>query len=80
MTMTNKEGRQLKHSLKTEIDKSEIWIMLALSGKALQCDKESEATQTREVVSSHLKEIRANIQEKTEKYLEVIDEAINKIS
>lgn len=78
--MTNKERRQLKHSLKTEIDRAEVWIMLAISGKELQCDKEAETAQTREVIISHLKKMRTNIQKKTEKYLEVIDEAINEIS
>lgn len=78
--MTNKERKKLKHSLKTEIDRSETWILLALTGETLEANKYPETSQTREVLISHLTEIRANIQEKTEKYLEVIDDAINKIS
>lgn len=80
MSITNKERKNLKHSLKTEIDRSETWVILALTGEALEANKDPKTSQTREVIISHLREIRANIQEKTEKYLEVIDEAINKIS
>ena len=80
MTMTSKERKQLKHSLKTDIDRSETWLLLALTGDVLDANKYSETSQTREVIISHLEEIRANIQEKTQKYLEVIDDAINKIS
>ena len=80
LIITNKEIKKRRNSLKKEIDNSETWILLALSGEKLQCDKNPEATQTREAIISRLKEIRANIQEKTEMYVEAIDDAINRIS
>ena len=78
--MTNKERKNLKHSLKTEVDRSEKWILLALTGEALGAKEDPATSQTREVIIPHLKEVRANIQDKTQRYLEVIDDAINKIS
>ena len=78
--MTNKERKQLKHSLKTEIDRAETWILLALTGEALEANEHSQTAQTCEVIISHLEKIKASITEKTEKYIETIDEAINKLS
>ena len=80
MEMTNKQRKKLKHSLKTDIDWAEIWIGLAFSGESLEVAKDPEASQTREVVITHLNEVKANIVEKTEKFIELIDDAIKKIS
>lgn len=54
MTMTNKERKKLKHSLKTDIDSSETWILLALTGEALDAKQDPKTSQTREVIISHL--------------------------
>jgi len=54
--------------------------VLALIGETLEINNDPETSQSRNEVISKLKEIRVNIQEKTERYLEVIDDAINKIS
>ena len=78
--MTSKEQKGLKHSLKTDIDIAARWIALAVIGKEIGAKEDPKATQTREAIISNLQEIRASIQEKTQKYLETIDAAINTIS
>ena len=78
--MTSKEQKGLKHSLKTDIDTAARWIALAVIGKEIGAKEDPKATQTREAIISNLQEIRASIQEKTQKYLETIDAAINTIS
>ena len=78
--MTSKEQKGLKHSLKTDIDSAARWIALAVIGNKVGSKEDPSATQTREAIISNLNEIKANIQEKTQKYLEAIDAAINAIS
>ena len=78
--MTNKERKTLKHSLKTDIDHAEAWILLALTGEKLEAQKYPEKDETRELIINRLRNCKATIQEKTEKYLKAIDEAIEKIS
>ena len=80
MEMTHKQRKKLKHSLKTDIDWAEMWISLALTGYEDGVNEYPETSKTREVVVSNLNEARAKIQEKTEKYFELIDDAIKKIS
>ena len=78
--MTSKEQKILKHSLKTDIDSAAKWISLAVMGNKIGSKEDPNATQTREAIISNLKRIKADIQEKMQKYLEAIDVAINIIS
>ena len=50
----------------------------ALTGYEDGVNEYPETSKTREVVVSNLNEARAKIQEKTEKYFELIDDAIKK--
>ena len=60
MSITDKERRKLKHSLKTEIDRSETWVLLALTGEVVEANNDPKTSQTREVIISHLKEMVSN--------------------
>lgn len=79
--MTRKEHKALKHSLKTAIDFSDTFILLAKSGKVLGATESEESREdtahTREVIVEHLKKNKKEILEKTEEWIKEIDSAID---
>ena len=82
--MNRKTRKYTKHSLKTEIDKSDTFISLAVNGNLLgvtETEKNKESTEhTRQMIIDHLKKSRTVILEKTEKWIAEIDSAIEKMS
>ena len=81
--MNGKERRQLKHSLKTIIDKSDTWIKLARAGDAIGATSDEENRQstedTRHMIIEELVKKKAEIQTKTEEWIKEIDSAIAKM-
>ena len=82
--MKGKERRQLKHSLKTIIDKSDTWIKLARAGDVIAATSDEETRQstedTRNMIIEELVKKKAEIQTKTEEWIKEIDSAIAKMS
>ena len=81
--MNRKVTKALKHTLKTNIDKADMYIALAVIGKVAGATEEKNAADTeesREFIVSQLKRYKKKISEGTEQFLVAIDEAIKAIS
>lgn len=82
--MTRKERKELKHTLKTLIDKSDTWIKLANAGDSIGATSDEESRQstenTRNMIIEELLKKKAEIQTKTEGWIKEIDSAIAKMS
>ena len=81
--MNRKITKAVKHTLKTDIDKADMYIALAVIGKAAGATEEKNAVDTaenREFIVSQLKQYKKKISEGTEQYLKAIDEAIEAMS
>lgn len=80
MFMTRRERKALKHSLKTAIDFSDTFIMLARSGDSLGAteteEKRDDTEHTRGVIVKQLEENKKAILEKTQEWVNEIDSAI----
>ncbi len=78
--MTSKERKEIKHSLKTEIDHADTWIKLAIIGDKLDAKEYDVSVDTRKTIVDSLIKAREGISDKVAKYLAEIDEAISKMS
>lgn len=81
--MTSKERKQVKHTLKTNIDKADNWIQLAAIGNSLGANSQEnavETSKTRKTIVDELNRLKAEISGDTEKFIATIDEVIRAIS
>ena len=81
--MNRKITKAVKHTLKTNIDKADMYIALAVIGKvagATEEEKAADTAETREFIVSQLEKYKKEISEGTEQFLVAIDEAIKAMS
>ena len=78
--MTTKERKQIKHSLKTNIDSADTWIKMALTGVDLGANEDTSESSAKEFVIHKLKTIRHLIANDANAFLTEIDNAIEKLS
>lgn len=77
--MNQKERKQIKHSLKTAIDRADTWMKLALIGDMLDAKQSESSSPTCKAVVEELTKVRKEICDKTNLYLAEIDDAISKM-
>lgn len=78
--MTIKERKQIKHSLKTNIDNADNWIKMALAEVDQRNADSTSDPLSKELVVKRLKMIRNLILNDTNAFLAEIDNAIEKLS
>lgn len=81
--MTAKDRRKVKHSLKTNIDKADIWLKLAIDlGPAMGINDEEFKDQlinSKETIISELTTIKTQIVDNFSAYISEIDNAISNL-
>lgn len=78
--MTIKERKQIKHSLKTNIDSADNWIKMALAEIDPRNTGNKNESISKENVVERLKMLKALICDDTNVFLAEIDDAIDKLS
>ena len=78
--MTTKERKQIKHSLKTNIDSADTWIKMALAGADLGGNEDTSDPLTKGFLVQKLKTLRHQIANDANAFLAEVDKAIEKLS
>ena len=78
--MTNKELKNIKHSLKTDVDRASTWMTLAEIGVKVGAEEDPSTLQTRQTVINELKKCREKISSNCNQFLAEIDRCIEKMS
>ena len=81
-SMTAKQRRKVKHTLKTNIDQADVYISLSNSGTAIGATDEEfveDTKKTRERITDRLIHLRDSITKDFSLYIEEINNAIEQL-
>lgn len=81
-SMTAKQRRKVKHTLKTNIDQADVYISLSNSGAALGATEDEfveDTKKTRELITSRLIALRDRITDDFNLYIDELNNAIEQL-